>query len=292
MYRRVQLVISGTETSDGAGVKLRRVFGKPEVPRFDPYLMLDFFDSMNPMDYNSGFPWHPHRGIETITFLLAGEIEHADSLGNSGTISAGDCQWMTAGSGIVHEELPKPSHHMWGIQLWANLRAADKMTHPRYRGIPAAKIPLIADGSSRVRVIAGSFSGVSGPAQRPDIDACFLDIEIQPGQTFEVEKDPEQTVFALLAGGQADFDGQSTVVRNAGSAVLYERSPSASRKVGIKAGPNGARLLLVSGKPIGEPVAWGGPIVMNTREELDLAFREYQDGTFIKDKANLGDWHP
>ncbi len=287
MYRQVAAVKQGTMTSDGAGVKLRRVFGFHDVPQFDPYLMLDFFDSKKPEDYIQGFPWHPHRGIETITFLLDGQIEHGDSLGHSGVIGSGDCQWMSAGSGIIHQEIPKPSHHLWGVQLWANLRAADKMTKPKYQEITAAMIPEIEDQDCQIRIIGGSFAGINGPAQRPDIDACFLDIRVPAARIFEIEKDPGQRVFALLAGGQANFDEQWPNVEQAGSAVLFETGPDASPRIRIKAGIAGARFLLISGKPIGEPVVWGGPIVMNTKEELDLAFKEYRSGIFIKDQAHF-----
>ena len=285
MYRRIQAVQQGEMTSDGAGVKLRRVFGYRDVPRFDPYLMLDFFDSRHPEDYIQGFPWHPHRGIETITFLFSGQIEHGDSLGNSGVIGDGDCQWMTAGSGIIHQELPRLSPHLWGIQLWANLKAANKMTRPRYQEITVASIPQAERFGCLVRIIGGSFAGVGGAAQRPDIDACPLDIQMPPDKEFRIEKDPSQQVFALLAGGQAEFDGQTPAVGKQGSVILYERGPQAGSQIRICSGPDGARFLLVSGQPIGEPVAWGGPIVMNTREELDLAFREYKNGTFIKDHS-------
>ncbi|HBP37691.1 MAG TPA: pirin family protein [Clostridiales bacterium] len=285
MYRRIQAVQQGVMTSDGAGVKLRRVFGYHDVPRFDPYLMLDYFDSRHPEDYILGFPWHPHRGIETITFLFSGQIEHDDSLGNNGIIGDGDCQWMTAGSGIIHQELPKPSPHLWGIQLWANLKAAGKMTLPRYLEITAAKIPQVERYGCKVRIIGGSFAGVSGAAKRPDIDACLLDVAMPPDKEFRIEKDPRQQVFALLAGGQAEFDGQSPAADQPGSVILYEHGPEAGGQIRIYSGTDGARFLLVSGQPIGEPVAWGGPIVMNTREELDLAFQEYKNGTFIKDQS-------
>ena len=287
MYRRIQAIQQGNLTSDGAGVRLRRVFGYHDVPRFDPFLMLDYFDSTNPDDYIKGFPWHPHRGIETITFLFAGKIKHGDSLNNNGLIGDGDCQWMTAGSGIIHQEMPQISPHLWGVQLWANLRARDKMTRPRYLEITAAKVPQTELDGSRIRIIGGRCAGIRGPAQRPDIDASFLDIAIGPHQAFQIAKGPEQRVLALLAQGKADFDGQTPPVDQPGSVVLYETGPAAGEQIRIAAAANGARILLVSGQPIGEPVAWGGPIVMNTKEELDQAFREYRNGSFIKNQSEF-----
>lgn len=287
MYRRIQSIQQGIVTNDGAGVQLRRVFGYHDVPRYDPYLMLDYFDSLNPDEYAKGFPWHPHRGIETITFLFSGKIRHDDSLGNSGVIGAGDCQWMTAGSGIIHQEMPQPSEHLWGVQLWANLRAADKMTLPRYQEIPAAKVPQIEQNGCIIRIIGGEYAGCEGPSQRPDIGACFLDIQIAANQEFQISKSPEQKVFALLAQGQAVFDSQTSAVSQPGSVVLFESGPSVESRIRIAGGSEGARILLVSGRPIGEPMAWGGSIVMNTREELDIAFQEYRSGTFIRNQSDF-----
>jgi quercetin 2,3-dioxygenase len=295
MSRRVASYHQGNLTSDGAGVKLRRVFGHPDVPGFDPFLMLDFFDSRNPEDYAAGFPWHPHRGIETVTFLLAGHIEHGDSLGNTGIIGDGDCQWMTAGSGIIHQEMPKPSGHLLGIQLWVNLPASAKMTRPRYQEIAAATIPEKTIEGGRVRIICGSYATVRGPASRPDIGASFLDVTLEPAKLFKIAKEPDHRVFALLVAGSAKFDDVSEENGQTGSVALYaSRLPgqaaasgeiSPAEPVQIQAGEQGARFLLISGKPIGEPVAWGGPIVMNTQQELALAFQEYRNGKFIKSQS-------
>jgi quercetin 2,3-dioxygenase len=290
MVRQVIASSQGTITSDGAGVKLRRIFGHPDVPRFDPFLLLDFYDSRHPDEYIQGFPWHPHRGIETITFLLSGHIEHSDSLGNSGTITDGGCQWMTAGSGIIHQEMVKPVRHLLGMQLWLNLPASDKMIHPGYLEIAAENIPECMAESSRIRIIGGRYHEISGAALRPDIDTCLLDITISGPHAFLIEKDRQDRVFALLMEGSAFFDDRSAQLVQAGSLALYESGPGVPGDILIKAGTEGARFLLVSGKPISEPVAWGGPIVMNTKEELDLAIKEYREGRFIKDPAHLNFW--
>jgi quercetin 2,3-dioxygenase len=257
--------------------------------------MMDFFDSHNPADYAAGFPWHPHRGIETVTFLLTGRIEHGDSLGNSGVIGDGDCQWMTAGSGIIHQEMPKPSRHLLGIQLWVNLPASAKMTKPRYQEIASASVPEKAIEGGRVRIICGSYAAVMGPASRPDIAASFQDVALEPTRLFRIAKEPGHQVFALLITGSATFDDAAEEISQPGSVALYEsRQAGRSEALGeshpdepvqIKAGAQGARFLLISGKPIGEPVAWGGPIVMNTQEELALAFQEYRSGKFIKTQS-------
>ena len=281
MIRLVKTIIRGRDTTDGAGVKLRRIFGYNEVPLFDPYLMLDFFDSDNPEDYTKGFPWHPHRGIETITFLFEGEIDHGDSLGNSGVIRSGDCQWMTAGSGIIHQEMPIAAERMLGFQLWANLHAADKMTEPAYHEIKSEDLVQSEDDKAIVRIIAGSYNGKTGKMIRNDINARMLDVKILPDTVWTLDTDYNEKVFALLVRGQAVFAPGSEAESRPGGAILYDSGDSLK----ITSGPEGARILVVSGIPIGEPVAWGGPIVMNTQEELKQAFKEYQEGTFIKHEA-------
>lgn len=278
MERKIKKIVSGINTTDGAGVHLKRVFGFHQIPLFDPYLMLDFFNSKNPADYTKGFPWHPHRGIETITFLFEGNIEHQDSLGNKGIINGGDCQWMTAGSGIIHQELPLPSESMLGIQLWANLPANMKMTAPKYKEIKSADVPLYQDENSSIRVIAGEYKSYKGLVQREDIGAVFLDVQIDANSEFVYDTIYDHKVFALLVKGSAVFSGEANSVNELGSAILYDKGDS----VRITSNEEGARFLLVSGKPINEPIAWGGPIVMNTQEELDTAFKEYDNGTFIK----------
>jgi redox-sensitive bicupin YhaK (pirin superfamily) len=265
---------------EGAGVRLNRVFGHPEVPRFDPFLLLDDFGSDNPEEYVAGFPWHPHRGIETVTYMLSGEVEHGDSLGNEGVISAGDVQWMSAGSGIVHQEMPqRADDHLRGFQLWANLPAASKMMDPRYRDVPADTIPEVSphDGL-KIKVIAGEVVGVRGPVRDVTVEPEYLDITLEPGADLEHPTSPGHTVFAYAINGRGKVGPNGTHELSRGQLALFTEGDS----VLAKANDVPFRFLLVSGKPLGEPVAWSGPIVMNTREELATAFREYQDGTFIK----------
>lgn len=276
--RKVRHVFRGQATQDGAGVRLHRVFGYHEIPQLDPFLMLDFFDSENPADYIKGFLWHPHRGIETITFLYEGQIDHGDSLGNRGSILSGDCQWMTAGSGIIHQEMPQSAPLMLGFQLWANLAAQQKMTNPAYHEIKAADIESYEKEGVTIRIIAGRFDDIEGPDLRPDIRACFLDLSLSSHAVFERPTQPEDTYIALLVRGEATFDLEGSPESQPGSALLFDQGTA----IRLQAGIQGARILLISGTPLGEPIAWGGPIVMNTEEELELAFREYQNGTFLK----------
>ncbi|WP_242371674.1 pirin family protein [Anaeromyxobacter sp. SG26] len=296
--RRIRKVVKSRSTVEGAGVHLRRAigFGPPEL--YDPFLLLDDFRSDEPEHYRKGFPWHPHRGMETITYVLRGEVEHGDSLGNRGVISPGDVQWMTAGSGIIHQEMPKgdPSGAMYGFQLWANLPAADKMMAPRYRGISAAQIPEVKDGSgATIKVIAGAVNRITGPVTDVVTQPEYLDVTVPPGVTFSRETPRGHTVFAYVFGGEAMFGpqrdpysyeaegaGYFDLKRDAliddGHLVLFGDGDAVA--VTTEAQP--VRFLLVSGKPIGEPVAWYGPIVMNTQEELRTAFEELEAGTFIK----------
>jgi redox-sensitive bicupin YhaK (pirin superfamily) len=267
-------------TLEGAGVHLNRVFGFREAPQLDPFLMLDDFRSDTPAHYIKGFPWHPHRGIETITYVLKGDVEHGDSLGNTGLISSGDVQWMTAGSGIIHQEMPKGDAEgaMHGFQLWANLPAAQKMMAPRYRDITAERIPVVELASgARVKVIAGRFEGAAGPMDDIVIDPQFLDCSVPAGETFVHATDPDYTAMIYVIGGTGGIDGKT--VSN-GELVLFEKGD----RLSVDAQADGFRFLLLTGKPLGEPVAWRGPIVMNTQEELDRAFKEYREGTFIKNR--------
>ncbi|HYB43100.1 MAG TPA: pirin family protein [Candidatus Methylomirabilis sp.] len=286
--RAIRKTWRSTPTVEGAGVHLKRAFGFNEVPNLDPFLLLDAFHSENPEDYKAGFPWHPHRGMETITYMLEGEVEHGDSMGNRGLIAAGDVQWMTAGSGIVHQEMPKgdPRGEMWGFQLWSNLPARQKMMDPRYQEVKDAAIPRVktADGAT-VRVIAGEVAGVRGPVTEIVTDPEYLDVSLPAGRSFSHPVKDEHTVFAYVVDGQGRFDGegQETGARpprqlEEGTLVLYERGD----QVVVAAGERSVRFLLVAGKPLGEPVAWYGPVVMNTQDELRTAFREYQEGTFVK----------
>ncbi len=283
--RRVAEVFQARATVEGAGVRLKRAFGNAEVPRFDPFLMLDDFHSDDPADYSAGFPWHPHRGIETITYLLHGEIDHADSLGNRGVIGAGDVQWMTAGSGIIHQEMPRvvtapdAERLLWGFQLWANLPADHKMMAPRYQDILAATIPRVEmEGGVLVRVICGEVAGVQGPVSDIVIEPEYLDVSVPRGSSFVRAIPRQHNAFAYVITGSASFDRQGTPPVGPENAVLLGKGD----EVAISCPEEPARFLLVSGRPLEEPVAWGGPIVMNTREEVERAFREYSEGTFVK----------
>ena len=283
MRRGIKKVFTGEPVIEGAGVRLRRVFGNREVPNFDPFLMLDDFRSHRTEDFIKGFPWHPHRGIETITYVLSGDVEHGDSMGNMGVIGSGDVQWMTAGSGIIHQEMPKgdATGSMLGFQLWANLPAADKMMPPRYRGLTAEEIPEVtrADGTL-VRVIAGVVDEVQGPVQGIVIDPDYLDCSVPEGVEFVHPVTRGHRAFIYVIGGQGTVEGAPVENR---TLVLFGDGD----ELAVTAGQGGVRCLLCSGKPLGEPIAWGGPIVMNTQEELDLAFHELEKGTFIKHKSTV-----
>ena len=291
--RAVKGITQSQPTLEGAGVRLRRAFGFGTTTEFDPFLLLDDFRNENPSDYRAGFPWHPHRGIETITYVLAGTVEHGDSLGNRGRMGAGDVQWMTAGRGILHQEMPKgdPDGRMHGFQLWANLPASLKMTEPRYQDIAAKDIPEETDDDgTHVRVITGEFWGKKGPVEGVAADPRYLDVSVPPGQRKRIAVDRAHHAFAYVFAGSGTFRDASdprAVVNeltnerdSAGnrSLVLFDRGD----EVVVQAGDQGIRFLLVSGRPIEEPVAWHGPIVMNTQEELRQAFRELHDGTFIR----------
>jgi redox-sensitive bicupin YhaK (pirin superfamily) len=262
---------------EGAGVHLNRVFGFSEVELFDPFLLLDDFRSDTPAHYLKGFPWHPHRGIETITYVLRGNVEHGDSLGNNGVISSGDVQWMTAGSGIVHQEMPKGDEDsaMHGFQLWANLPARHKMTAPRYQEITADQIPEVNIDGARVKVIAGRFGTTRGPVSDIFTDPEYLDVSVPERGRFQRALPVDHTVLLYVIDGSGST--AATTVSNR-QLVLY----GSGDEVSISAGSDGMRFLLLSGKPLGEPIAWRGPIVMNTEKELEIAFREYREGTFIK----------
>ncbi|MBN1241280.1 MAG: pirin family protein [Spirochaetales bacterium] len=276
-YRDVRRVVTGRPAVDGAGVRLVRVIGARDVEEFDPFLMLDAFDSTDPDDYVKGFPWHPHRGIETVTFLASGLIEHGDSLGNKGSIVAGGCQWMTAGSGIIHQEMPKAAPRMLGLQLWLNMPAADKMKAPAYHDLVAERVPAVRGTGWTVRVIGGEFAGTRGAMRGGFVDATMLDIALEPGAVLEIPARPGDTCFAYLMEGQVSVDqGEPLESRRA---LLFEDG-DAVRLMGH--GTALARCVLFSGTPLREPIAWGGPIVMNTREELERAFAEIDEGTFIK----------
>ena len=297
--RHIKKVWKSIPTIEGAGVRLKRAFGFHEVPQLDPFLLLDCFDSDNRDDYVKGFPWHPHRGIETITYVLDGDVEHQDSLGNRGILRPGDVQWMTAGSGIIHQEMPKGNAkgRMWGFQLWANLPRRQKLMDPRYREVTQGQIPAVktAEGAT-VRIICGTMGDVQGPVREIVTDPEYLDVSLPAGKTFTHSITPGYTVFAYVVEGEAHFDpGRNPFDREAIGENYFDMQPSCVCKEGDIAlyGPAGdtvlvatektpVHFLLVSGKPLKEPVAWYGPIVMNTKDELQTAFAEFQAGTFIK----------
>ena len=296
--RKIKKVLKGKPTIEGAGVHLKRAFGFSEVPMFDPFLMLDDFRSDNPSHYSKGFPWHPHRGIETITYVIDGTVEHGDSMGNKGVITAGDLQWMTAGSGVIHQEMPKGDKNgsMGGFQLWANLPSSQKMMDPRYRDVKRPQIPeVVLDGGTTIKVICGRVGSIEGPVRDIVIEPEYLDVSVPPQTEFIHRTTPGHTVFAyVIAGkgyfckeknpfsyevaGENYFDMQRDPFVNNGSLVLFEDGD----EIMAIAEKDPVRFLLISGRPIGEPVAWYGPIVMNTQEELQVAFEEYRNGTFIK----------
>jgi len=296
--RSVKTLSQSTPALEGAGVHLRRAFGFGETGDFDPFLLLDDFRNDRPADYKAGFPWHPHRGIETITYVLSGTVEHKDSLGNTGALGAGDVQWMTAGRGIVHQEMPQGDEagRMHGFQLWANLPAALKMTAPRYQDVQAAAIPEVTDDDgTRARIICGSFWGQSGPVEGVAAEPSYVDVWVPPGRRKVLPVETTRNAFAYVFEGTGRFanaseprsvlteavDGSETTAwETAGnrSLVVFDRGD----EVVVQAGEEGIRFLLVSGKPLGEPVAWYGPIVMNTQAELNQAIAQLRDGTFLR----------
>ncbi len=277
--RNVKKIVTGSIQYDGAGVKLVRVIGRADVVDFDPFLMLDAFDSEDPNDYIKGFPWHPHRGIETVTYLINGEIEHGDSLGNKGVISDGCCQWMTAGSGILHQEMPMAAERMLGAQLWVNLPKKDKMTNPEYRDLSVERIPVINEGGATIRILSGPYKDKVGATEGDYVKVLYLDVDLEPGAEWKINTRSTDTLFVYIVNGSGYFEEGGNSFENK-RAVLFDKG----EEFYVKAGDEGMRFFLMSGAPLNEPVAWGGPIVMNTREELALAFKELDDGTFIKVK--------
>jgi hypothetical protein len=296
--RPIKRLVKAKPALEGAGVRLRRAFGFGNTSEFDPFLLLDDFRNDRPEDYLAGFPWHPHRGIETITYVLAGTVEHGDSMGNRGAIAAGDVQWMTAGSGIVHQEMPKGDRdgRMHGFQLWANLPSSLKMTAPRYQEVKAPDIPVVTDDDGTlVRVVCGSFWGTKGPVDGIAADPIYLDVSVPPGKRKAIPVETSRHAFAYVFEGAGKFCNASgplsVPTEGVGwmetephaeadnrSLVLFDRGD----EVTVQAGDEGIRFLLASGEPLEEPVAWYGPIVMNTQEELRQAFDELQRGTFLK----------
>lgn len=279
--RKVKELVRGSAQQDGAGVNLVRVLGHETVRDFDPFLMLDAFDSTNPDDYTKGFPFHPHRGIETVTYLVSGCIEHQDSMGNKGEITDGSCQWMTAGSGIIHQEMPRAAKRMLGLQLWINLPKKDKMADPAYRDLRADKIPAVTVDGAQVRVISGAFGETEGVFQGEYVKTTLLDVTLAKGAEFRLPVAKDNTVFAYILEGSGAFeeDGEDIAFK---TAVLLDEGD----EVYARAADGGMRFVLFAAKPLGEDVAWGGPVVMNTREEVRQAFGEIGAGTFIKHKPS------
>ena len=279
--RTIRQISTSVPTLEGAGVHLRRAFGFSSPERFDPFLLFDDFRSDAPELYRKGFPWHPHRGIETITYVLTGDVDHGDSLGNKGVISGGDAQWMTAGSGIIHQEMPKGDENgaMHGFQLWLNLPAAEKMCEPRYRDITASDIPVLQerDGVS-IRIICGKVGKVSGPVHDISTDPEYLDVTLPPETTWSHPTPADYTTVAYVFAGGGFFSPEAEEMAEDTTLVLF----GPGEKLEIRSGAEGVRFLLMVGKPLNEPIAWRGPIVMNTQEELDLAFQEFSSGTFLR----------
>jgi quercetin 2,3-dioxygenase len=298
--RKIRKVFKAQPVLEGAGVRLRRAMGFKEVPQFDPFLLLDDFRSDRKEDYIEGFPWHPHRGIETITYVLRGDIEHKDNLGNSGVISSGDVQWMTAGSGIIHQEMPQGDKQgsMYGFQLWANLPASHKMMDPRYQDVKQSDIPeLVLDNGAKIKFICGSYGKITGPVHDVIVDPEYLDVSIPAQSKFQHATKNGYTVFAYVIDGRGFMCQDKTPFSYEIEGENYfdlEREPYVSNRdlvlfedgneIIVQTEDQPIRFLLISGKPIGEPIAWYGPIVMNTQKELEIAFREYQNNTFIKKK--------
>jgi len=298
--RPVRKIIQSKPTLEGAGVHLRRAFGFGNTADFDPFLLLDDFRNERPEDYLKGFPWHPHRGIETITYVLAGTVEHGDSLGNKGAIAAGDVQWMTAGSGIIHQEMPKgdPSGKMHGFQLWANLPSSLKMSNPHYQEVKSGDIPVVTDDDgTQARIVSGNFWGTKGPVEGIAANPVYLDIWVPPNKKKTLPVETTSQAFAYVFTGSGKFSNASgprpVATEGVGSqgttAASYQQAGDRSLvlfdsgdEVTVQAGEEGIRFLLVSGRPIKEPVAWYGPIVMNTQEELHQAFEDLERGTFLK----------
>ena len=284
--RKCMQIVRGQHTVDGAGVHLRRVLGLNTVEDFDPFLMLDGFDSTNPQDYIKGFPWHPHRGIETVTYLLEGEIEHGDSLGNKGVIRDYQCQWMTAGSGIIHQEMPQASERLLGCQLWVNLPKEEKMTQPTYRDIKKPDVSVVQEKNATIRVLSGIYHDLNGAVKGEHVKVQYLDVALEPNSVWLYqETSNDQTLFLYLIEGTLAADDALVNFEEKACAILMSGlsvKNSDYDEVLVKAGTEGARFFLIAGKPLKEPVAWGGPIVMNTEEELNEAFRELNNKTFIK----------
>ncbi len=278
IIRNIKKIVTGKRAIDGAGVRLVRVIGYNDTKDFDPFLMLDAFDSYDSEDYIKGFPWHPHRGIETITYLIKGNIEHSDSLGNKGFITDGCCQWMTAGSGVMHQEMPKESDRMLGTQLWLNMPKENKMASPNYCDIKTDMVPIIEEDGVAIRVVSGEYKGKSSSVYGDFVKMLYLDVDMKPGTDWMLKTNEDETLFIYIVEGEGYFGEDNNNLTESKRAVLFESGDIFK----VKSGKSGIRFFLYSAKPLSEEIAWGGPIVMNTKEELNQAFRELENGTFIK----------
>lgn len=280
MQRKIKEIFEEKPTLEGAGVKLNRVFGYHQIPIFDPFLLFDHFGSYNPKDYIKGFPWHPHRGIETVTYMLSGEVEHGDSIGNKGIIGAGDIQWMTAGSGIIHQEMPiRYNGLLQGFQLWVNLPKKNKMINPRYQGIIDSQIPIVKKNGLKIKLIAGEIDGYKGPVKDLIVDVEYLDITLDNEIEFKHYTNIDHNVFLFVISGRGIiFDKE---IKQSQCVLLNEGEDLIVKSI------ENLNFLLISGKPLNEPIAWGGPIVMNYKEELNKAFSELNEGNFIKNSRKI-----
>ena len=278
MVKKIKKIVTGNKAVDGAGVRLVRVIGYNDVKEFDPFLMFDAFDSENPEDYIKGFPWHPHRGIETITYLIKGNIEHSDSLGNKGNILDGCCQWMTAGSGVLHQEMPQPTDRMLGAQLWLNLPQKHKMTKPQYCDITSDMVPEIKEGNNIIRVISGEYKGKTSSVYGDYVKMLYLDVDMKPGSQWKLKVDENVNLFIYIVEGEGYFDELNENLIESKRAVLFDNGDEFIANTS----ENGIRFFLFAAVPLNEPIAWGGPIVMNTKAELSQAFKDLDEGTFIK----------
>jgi redox-sensitive bicupin YhaK (pirin superfamily) len=282
---KLSTMFHGRKTQDGAGVKLTRIFGTSDPSITDPFLLFDYFGSNNPADYMDGFPWHPHRGIETITYMLHGSVEHSDSMGNSGVINTGDIQWMTAGSGIIHQEMPlEQKDFMYGFQLWVNLPAKRKMTDPRYRGFTAKDIPIVTTDNATIKLISGTVGNTVGPVTDLVVDVDYLDVKVEKQSEFSYDLKNGHKALVYVFEGSGGFSDSQEIV-NGGSCLAFDMQ---STQIKVKTQDVSVRFMLISGIPLNEPISWCGPIVMNTEEECDKAFQEYQNNTFVKVKKPLG----
>lgn len=280
MDRPIKLLFNSKPTMEGAGVRLHRAFGYHQIPLFDPFLLLDHFGSRNPEDYIKGFPWHPHRGIETVTYMLTGEVAHGDSMGNSGVIRSGDIQWMTAGSGIIHQEMPQRYQGLLeGFQLWVNLPATQKMTQPRYQGILRNQIPTVLHEDASINIIAGKVDGTSGPVKDLKVDIEYFDVSLPKGKTFIRATPKGYTTLLYVIRGSGFVHGKGIESRQG---VLFGDGDAV-----VLSATENLRFLFITGEPLKEPIAWGGPIVMNTETELEQAFKELENGTFIRKSRSV-----